>query len=474
MAEGAYVQDTWRHQNLTINAGLRYDYTPMPVNRLGLGPFDYSTGVYRWDRTNPITGAAPNMRPGGVPPDAHDFAPRLGVAYSITPRLVVRSSGGIFFNSFSSNYIQVAQSERGNWPFDFPQTLNGLNAATVDTVMPTIFQTNPQGSATPSACVQCLNIEQGSSRTPYVAEWTFSVQYQLSHDLALQASYFGSKGTKLTAQIIDNTTLYPGSSPIANRQLYPQFAPFVANGFNEFNSWYQGGALRLEKRFSHGFNYLVIYTYSKNLDQVDNLSNTVGSATSNPTRFNSGLNKGLAGFDLRHVLVASLIWEIPGHTNHTLLDAVVSGWRLGNIVTFHSGLPFSVIVFQDYANIGGVGGRYPEYASLVEDPNAISSRTPQQWFNTAAFTVPANYTYGTAGRNILHTDRLISDDLSLSKLWTVREHSSIELRGEFFNLMNHPVFGYPDVFADDGPNFGSAGSTLNTARQVQLAVKVHF
>lgn len=473
-AEGAYVQDTWRHRNLTINAGLRYDYTPMPVNHLGLGTFDFSTGVYRWDRTNPITGAAPNMRPGGVPTDAHDFAPRFGVAYSITPRLVVRSSGGIFFNSFSSNYIQVAQSERGNWPFDFPQTLNNLNATSVTTVMPNVFTVNPQGSSTPSACVQCLNIERSSSRTPYVTEWTFSLQYQLSHDLAVQASYFGSKGTKLTAQIIDNTAVYPGSTPIATRQIYPQFSPFVANGFNEFNSWYEGGALRVEKRFSHGLNYLVSYTYSKNIDQVDNLSNTYSFATSNPTRFNSGLNKGLAGFDLRHILVASLIWEVPGHTNHKLLDAVVSGWRLGNIFTFHSGLPYSIIVFQDYANIGGVGGRYPEYASLVGDPNAGAAHTPQAWFNTAAFTVPASYTYGTAGRNIMHTANLIGDDISLSKSWAIREHSSVELRGEFFNALNHPVFGYPDVFADDGPNFGTVGGTLNSGRQIQLAAKIHF
>jgi hypothetical protein len=345
----------------------------------------------------------------------------------------------------------------------------------VDTVIPNVFATSPQGSATPTSCVQCLNIEKNSSRTPYVTEWTLSVQYQIGKDLTVQGSYFGSKGTKLTSQILDNTALFPGPGPVASRQLYPGFTPYVANGFNEFNSWYEGGAVRVEKRFSHGLNYLFSYTYSKNIDQVDNLSNMAGSATSNPTRFNSRLNKGLAGFDIRNVLAGSLIWEIPGRTKNKFVDAVISGWRLGNIFTFHSGLPYSIIVFGDYANIGTVAGRYPEYAGLVGDPNAIATRTPQRWFNTAAFSVPPNYTYGTAGRNILHTDSLISDDVSLSKLWKIRERSSFELRGEFFNLPNHPTFGYPDVFVDDGPPyFGAVSSTLSSGRQIQLVVKMHF
>lgn len=475
-AEGFYGQDTWRHRKLTVNAGLRYDYTPTPVNRFGLGTFDFSTGVYRWDQTNPITGAAANMTPGGIPPDHRNLAPRLGIAYSVTPKLVVRSSGGIFFNSFSSNYVQVAQSERGNWPFSFPQNVTGLNPNFINAVWPNPFPSNPTGSPTPTTCTQCLNIEKNSSRTPYVGEWTLSVQYQLTSSVALEAAYFGSKGTKLTSQIIDNTAVAPGTTAFSNRQIYPQYAPYVLNGFNEWNSYYDGLALKLEKRFSHGLNYLVSYTYSKNIDYVDNLSNSPGSAyTSNPTRFNGALNKGLAGFDLRHVLVASGIWEIPGRTNNRFLDAAVAGWRLGDIVTFHSGLPMSVVVGQDYANIGTVGGRYPEYASLVGNPNAIANRTPQEWFNTAAFAVPATGTYGTAGRDIIHTDTLIDDDLSLSKSWKIRESSSIELRGEFFNLFNHANFGYPDDFVDDGPGyFGVVSSTLNSGRQIQLAIKLHF
>ncbi|MCU1258988.1 MAG: TonB-dependent receptor, plug [Bryobacterales bacterium] len=291
----------------------------------------------------------------------------------------------------------------------------------------------------------------------------------------MEASYFGSKGTKLTAQIIDDTALVAGAGPVANRQLYPQFAPYVLNGFNEFSSWYDGGALKLDKRMGRGLTFLVGYTYSKNLDYVDNLSNggVGGQPTSNPTRFNSKLNKGPAGFDIRHVLVGSVVWSIPGRTAHRAIDAAIAGWTAGNVVTFHSGLPFSVFLASDNENIGSVGGRFPEYASVVGDPNAISNRTPLKWFNTSGFAIPPLYTVGNAGRNILRTDTMVNDDLSLAKSWRFGEHRGFELRGEFFNLFNHANFGYPGGTVGTS-QFGTISSTLNPGRQVQVAAKVHF
>ena len=118
---GMYVQDTWRIQRFTVNIGLRYDYNSPPINKYGLGTFDFNSGQYVWDLKNPITGAPANVRRGGIAPDRNNFAPRLGIAYAATSRLVVRSSFGLFYNSFGSNYIQASQSARGNWPFAFPR-----------------------------------------------------------------------------------------------------------------------------------------------------------------------------------------------------------------------------------------------------------------------------------------------------------------------------------------------------------------
>jgi Carboxypeptidase regulatory-like domain len=471
---GFYGQDTWRHRQLTVNFGLRYDYNAPPVNSYGLGTFNYASGTYVWDRTNPVTSAAPNIRAGGIAPDRNNFAPRLGLAYQISPKTVVRTSGGIFYDSFGSNYIQASQSARGNWPFSFPQAVSGINTTTVNAVLPNPFPGNPQGSVTPLICSQCLNVETSSSRTPYVAEWTFSVQHQIGSNFTVEASYFGSKGTKLTAQIVDNTAVVAGLGPYSTRQLYPQFAPYVQNGFNEFGSWYDGGALRVERRFSRGLSFLLSYTYSKNIDYVDNLSsgNVGGQVTSNPTRFNAALNRGLAGFDLRHVLVFSFVWDIPARTQHRLLDAVIAGWQMSNIVTFHSGLPYSVFVGSDIEQIGTIGGRYTEYPNLVGNP-ALSNQTPAQWFNTSAFASPALGTVGNAGRNILHSDSLIDDDLAISKNWQIRERARFELRGEFFNLFNNVNFGFPGQIVGT-VQFGTVSSTLNSGRQVQVAAKIHF
>jgi hypothetical protein len=230
------------------------------------------------------------------------------------------------------------------------------------------------------------------------------------------------------------------------------------------------GALRIDKRFSHGLSFLLSYTCSKNLDYVDNLSNGVnGQPTSNPTRFNSKLNKGPAGFDIRHVLVLSNIWEIPGRTNHRLLDAVIAGWQLSNVFTYHSGLPLSVYLGSDNENIGSVGGRFPEYPDLVGDPNAIANPTPSQWFNTKAFAIPKLYTVGTAGRNILRSDNLISDDFSLSKNWKFRERVAFELRGEIFQFVqpyqlrisrsdgrDHAIWSYFE-YVESGPPSSARG-----------------
>jgi hypothetical protein len=474
---GLYVQDTWRHDRLTLNGGLRYDYNAPPVNSYGLGTFYFNTGQYVFDKRNPITNAPANIRRGGITPDRNNLAPRFGLAYQFTPRTVVRASAGIFYDSFGSNYIQASQSAAGNWPFSYPQTVAGLNATTVTAQLPNPFPGDPVGSPTPTGCSQCLNVDPATSRTPYVAEWTLSLQRQIGSNLSIEGSYFGSKGTKLTAQMVDNIAPTAGPAPYSSRQPYPQFAPYVLNGFNEYGSWYDGLAVRVQRRYSNGLSFLLSYTLSKNIDFVDNLSsgNVDGQVTSNPTRFNAELNRGLAGFDMRNIVSLSNVWNIPGHTRYRVVNAVLSGWSLADIFTFHSGMPFSVYLATDNENIGTVGGRYTEYPNQVGNPTAVQHRSPLEWFNTAAFTTPDPGTVGNVRRNppSLKSGTLINDDMTLGKTWSVRELGSFELRGEFFNLFNHANFAFPGQIVGTS-QFGTVSGTLNAGRTVQLAAKVHF
>lgn len=471
-----YVQDTWRAtKKLTLNLGLRWDYASPLINDYGLGTFVWETGQYVWDQKNPITGAPANIPQAGIPPDYKNFAPRVGLAYQISPKTVVRAGYGIFYDTFGSNYVQSQQSARGNWPFAFPQTVTGLNTGVPNAIFPNVLPGPPTGSTVPLGCQQCLNINPATSRTPYVQEWSFSVQQQLAANWVFESAYFGSHGLRLTGQIVDNTAIIPGPGSITARQKDPQFPPYVDNGFNVFPSWYDGLSLKLSKRLSYGLTLLVSYTWSKTEDVSDNLSNASlgGNPTSNATRFNLAANKAVAGFDIPQNFVTSVVYTIPGKTSSKLANQLIADWNISTILVHYSGLPFSVFLGTDVANIGTVSGRYTQYPNLVGDPNAIANRSPREWFNIAAFAQPAQYTFGNAGRNILRTDDDNNVNFSLFKRFPFLERRDVEIRGDFFDLLNHTNFGYPSDMVGT-TQFGTISNTRNSGRQVQLAVKIHF
>jgi hypothetical protein len=473
-AYSIYFQDNWRvTPKVTVNLGLRWDFASPMINRIGSGTFIYETGQYVWTKKNPITGAPPNISPGVLDPDYHNIQPRVGIAYQTDNKTVIRASYGIFFDTFGVNYAQTQQGNRGDWPFAFPQTVSGLNATTPNAFLQNPFPGPAQGSTTPLGCLQCLNAWGPTSRTPYVQEWTFSVQRQLANSVKAEARYFGSHGVKISSQIVDNTALYPALGPIAPRQLWPQFPAYVNNGYNGFSSYYEGLSLVLEKRFSRGLLLSANYTWSKAQDYVDELSDNIQLFGSSPTRINAKNWKGPAGFDVPQRFVASYVYEIPGKTGSRLANAIVSNWSLSGIVSVDNGVPYSARLSADAANIGTVPGRYEEFPNLVGNPYTIPNRQPQQWFNTAAFQVPSLGTFGGAGRNILRTDGIKSWNASVQKQWPLAEKRWIELRGEFFNILNRTSFGYPGFIADS-PQFGKQSTTFVSGRQVQIAVKIHF
>jgi len=471
-----YTQDNLRASSkLTLNLGLRWDYASPMINKIGSGTFVYETGQYVWDRTNPITNAAATIPLGSLVPDRNNFQPRVGLAYELTPKTVVRASYGIFFDTFGNNYGQTQQGNRGNWPFAFPQSAPGLNRT-----VPTAFLENPfpgpaQGSSTPLGCQQCLNVWKDTSRTPYVQQWTLSIQRQLTPTWMVEGVYFGSHGLKLSGQIIDNTAVTPGPGSFKDRQLRPEFPPYVLNGMNIFPSYYNALSLKIEKRFSTGLTFLGSYTWSKNLNVLDSFVNggLGGQPFANPTRFNARANKGPAGYDVPHRVAISYVYELPVKPKSKVANAIVGNWALAGVVTFDNGLPFYPLLTTDNENIGTVGGRNTQTPNLVGDPEAISQKTPQQWFNTAAFAVPPAFTIGNAGRNILRADGFENVDFSLFKRWPFQESRHVELRAEFFNFFNHTNFGYPGALLGT-PQFGQVSSTRNPGRQAQIGLKIRF
>ena len=384
----AYIQDSFRvTPKLTVNVGLRYDFYPPSKNQHGSGTFSWEQGKYLYDLPNPSTNAPGNARRGLIDPDYNNFQPRIGLAYQIGSNTTVRASFAIFNDVIGEN-PQSQQGNRGNWPYSFPQSVAGLN-----TGLPTAYLQNPfpgpaAGSDTPLGCQQCLEVSHGGTRSPYVQMWSLSVQHQITPSTLVQASYFGSHGVHQLGQIVDNTAEVSGTDAYQNRQKYPEFPPYVNNGFNEFPSWYDGLSLELRKKTSHHVSYLVAYTWSKTLDIMDSLIVGTNYPFAQPTRFNIGDFKGPASFDVRHRLTASYAWEIPVKTGNKLADALVADWTLAGVATVDSGSPYYVLLQADNANIGSVGGRLTSEPNLVCNPT-LSHPTIDEWFNTSCYSIPA-------------------------------------------------------------------------------------
>ena len=468
-----YVQDTWRAtKKLTVNMGVRWDPQITMKSQIGSGTFVWENGQYVYDRKNPITGEPANAQYGLIPSDWNNIAPRFGIAYSINPKTVVRASYGIFYDVLGET-AQDQQGNRGNWPFAFPQSEGSLNTGLPQYYLENPFSGPAQGSSTPLGCQQCLEVWPSASRTPYVQQWSLSVQRQLTSSLMLQTAYFGSHGINMSGQIVDNTAMTPGTDAYQNRQRWPEFPPYVNNGFNQFPSYYNGLSVELREQYAHSLSFLVSYTWSKAIDVADSLIANAYYPFIQPTRFDQNLLRGPAGYNVTQRLSASYVWNIPLKTGNKVADAVVSNWNFSGIATFDSGVPYFVVLNGDNANIGNVGGRATSFPNLVGNP-VFSHPTINAWFNTSAYQIPPFGTQGNAGKHALYTDGLSNFDCSISKTWPFKEHAGIEARGDFFNFFNLHDFGVPNFTADFPSTFGTVTSTRQGGRTIQISLELHF
>ncbi len=473
-AYSLYLQDNWRFtERLTVNMGLRWDFAKPMRNRHGSGTLIQETGQYVWDITNPITNEPATIRRGVIDPDVNNFQPRFGLAYQLNARTVIRAGYGVFFDTFGINYAQTQQGNRGNWPFAFPQNTSNLNSGVPNAFLQNPFPVQAQGSRTPLGCQQCLNSWNSTSRTPYVHEYTFAIQRQLTSSVKFEGTYFGARGVKVAAQLIENVAPTPGPGNPAERRPIRAFPAYGTNGYNSYRSYYDGMSLSFDKQFAKGLLFNVNYTWSKSINYVDELSEVIAGGAALPTRANLRQFRGLAGWDVPHRLAASYYWMVPGKTASKFANAFLAGWAISGTFSLDSGLPYSARVNEDIANIGSVPGRVTQFANQVGDPKAIGQRTPQQWFNRAAFAAAPAFTFGNAGRNTLRSDGLAVLNFSSHKEFRIRESMGFEFRAEFFNLMNQTTFGYPGWLVGT-PQFGVVSSARESGRQVQLALRFKF
>ncbi|MBS1850315.1 MAG: TonB-dependent receptor [Acidobacteria bacterium] len=462
-----YVQDDWRvTPKLTLNLGLRYEYNAPAVPRdkpNQLANVDFPSGQVLWASTNPLTGAAANVRPSIVDPDRNNFAPRLGFAYSIDPKTVIRGGGGIFYYS---TFFQHIGDLADNPPFVlsqaiFPNTDPATQAVDLQHIT---FTSTSEGLPDLLSCY-CVNRH---NRTSYSSQWNLGIQRSFGSNLLAEVNYVGNKANKLEINFDRNQPL-PGPGNIDDRR---PIQGYTVMDWKENSGWssYHSLQAKLEKRFSSGLSVLTFYTWSHTMDLASGLYSGSLIDVYDPNK-----NRGLSDIDMRHNFVFSYIYELPigpGKrflvSGNPVLRKLSEGWQIAGITSLHSGTPISVDLGLDNANVGG--SARPDQ---ISNPNlSHSQRTPQRWFDTSAFAMPGAYSFGNAGRNTIIAPGAQNWDMSISKRTSITERAMLEFRTEFFNMFNHVQFTPPDTNFSS-PTFGQI-LDARAQRQLQFGMKLLF
>ncbi len=510
-----FAQDTWKATSkLTLNLGIRYDLTFIPpygtnatIGKEGgieTGDMDFANGTYIVQKLPPscaVRGFAPCI-PGDGKLPAHvvvdprgkiahntynNWGPRIGFAYSVNDKTVVNGAFGIVYDNWAA-VTQTAQNIEGSWPDIGQQLANNLNQPTTTSAVPVVKAQNPFATTglfpAPTPFNQVQWFYDPHNKDPYSDQWNFGVARQLSQSTAVTLNYVGSVTHRFDVGGYYNTALTPGPGNPQARALYPYIAPtFYDHTYNPIGgpaqtASYEAFQFSLDKRYVNGLSYQVAYTWSKTIDEGgDGYFGAEGGVPTDPYHPDQYGSRSVAGFDLPQILSINTLYQVPVgkgqrfSTGNSVSDYLLGNWQFNGVFQAHSGLPFTPIISSDIANTGNVGWAGYEHANLVGDPNKIAHRTPKEWFNTAAYAAPPAFTYGTAPRNSLRTAPYWDLDASLFRLFPVGQTRYFEFRGEVFNVFNNVDFGIPGNDLNNPTTFGVVGTTANTARQIQLALK---
>jgi len=494
---GTYFQDQWRvTDKLTINWGLRYDLTVNPRQGKSsngsniTGNFDLNNGTYILQNNAPAcspTQGAPCI-PGGVLPehvvvakngkinnDNYDnFQPRIGFAYRLTSRTVMRGGYGRFFDNWAgvtenqSNYTQA-------WPnVAFVAAPNDLNLG-----LPSSPARDPLGlgagpirpAATPFDPLNVNSYTNPDLKVGYSDQWNFGFQRELAPTATATINYVGSRNARIASVVTGNAAPTPGPGDPQTRAPYPYILPLPYTqsvGSADYNALQISSQLKTHS----GITSSLAYTWSKTL--VTGCDGAFsGCDIQDP--YHLSRDRGPASHDLTHIFSASWVYPLPFgggrmfSTGNSVVNHIIGNWQLNGIVNLDSGPAFDVQTDSTIPNTNNLYG--VERADLVGNPYASATKT--QPINPASFAVPAPFTFGNMGRNSLRADWNKNLDLSLFRAFSITESTRLEFRAEAFNVTNTPVFAIPDNNIFD-PNFGVVSSTANTERQLQFALKLYF
>lgn len=483
--QALFIQDTWKPTpNLTVIGGLRWDHIPatrMMHNMAASVDLAKNQIIVASDSNGQINTTTQQVTKivlplfqsrivpsseAGLPPSLfytnwHDFGPRLGLAYQIPSwKSVVRVGYGIFYPLIQGN--QTVSTPGANAPFivDQPET----NTTPFPSVtLATMFPPTTPGNFSLGPVLS--NGMDPRMKDQSIQEWNLAFQKTFG-PTSFQVAYVGSKGTHIPFLNPTNVPR-PGPGAIQARRLNTFFSEgyyLSAIGYSNYNSLQITG----QTLAWHGLYALGSYTWAKSLDnQSGDLNN--GSAVQDPDNLKA--EYGISDYNLASRFTLGLTYQLPlFRTQRSVIRNVIGGWALSSIITVQSGPVFTPTLGTDPANTGTT--MRPNQSGNAN----WSNRSIHHWFNVAAFSVPAPFTYGNASRNTVTGPPLRDWDLGLSKNFVLSHLASdtqrLEFRGEFFNLTNTPAFGLPQA------NIQSpvAGQVLSAGspRVAQLALKLLF
>lgn len=442
-----FAQDTWRTTNkLTLTYGLRWEINPPPTATDR--PLYHVTGVFDTQPSElvstPLYGTA-----------LGSFAPRFGAAYLLTPRTVIRSGFGLFYDLGVSKVVGNAGVGAYPWYRDSGGA-DGLPFHWSTLPGPPPFPnplTPPNGSQADGGGGAVVAIDPNLS-LPVTYEWNVAVERQLGMNQSLTVSYVGARGRNLLRD--DYIAPIPSTSPWAT----------ISVERNADRSNYNALQTEFQRRMSHGLQVLASYTFAKSTDSASaSLGNSIGAQTLAQLSNAADLNYGYSNFDVRHTYSAAVSYELPAPQWGRVGNAILTGWAADTIIRGRSGYPFTVINFADQILLNGTLQQtrpnvVPGQPFWIENPAAPGGRV----LNPAAFSAPTNNLPGNEVRNSLRDFDVAQTDLAVRRRFSLTERVKLDLRAEYFNVFNHPMFSLqPYGFYFGLPGFGVATQTLGTA-----------
>lgn len=509
-----FLQDNWKlTSRLTLNMGVRWEYEVPRTDR-----FDQLTN-FDFNRTAPLNapgldlkGTLAFVNTDGLPrtaanPDRNNFSPRIGIAWTVTPKTVIRAGGGLFYSSLTG--IGTGSAGFGISGFQTNTTM----VTSLDGVTPfnTLSDPYPDGLNVPTGSSlgpatllgQPVTFFNRGNRMPYSGQWNLNIQRELAGSVVLEVGYMGTRGNRLSNSMeynqlptsalalgdalrqqvpnpffgqIDVGTL--SQRTVARAQLlrpYPHFQGVTSQNENWSSSSYHALSAKIEKRYSRGLTVLGSYTYSKMMDYGTGpfAGEDLGGGNAAFQNWNDLASEwSPSSLDQTHRLTIASVYELPFLRDQKgFAGKLLGGWEISGIGSFYSGGPLGITsaVNNTFAQGGNQRPNWTGQSAKLDDPR------PERWFDVTQFANPPAYTFGNTARTLngLRSDRTRQLDISLLKTTSITEHLRLQFRAESFNITNTVRFAPPNVSFGNA-QFGVVSSMGNQPRVLQFALKLLF